>query len=380
MEVYKTLRIQNFKSIVDCTLELGRVNVFIGENGCGKSNILEAVGLASTALLNPYGMDNNVLASKGVRLARPSMMVNAFRDSSQSSDIKISVGEVEVLLVREGEDSYKSPKISTATLQESHPLSTKDGTDLDNMVNDFALDKSYAAIVYQHLPKMGKYAIYTLNTPALRGFTHESKTDPVGINGEKLDILIANLDEEERKGLKEYSYITSWLEDFLLDTQDILKLKGFKQNLSQSRLYFSDKFMSDDNNIFSSENANEGILHVLFYLSLLISKKSPDFFAIDNIESSLNPALCRLLGKEVCNLAKSKKKQLLITTHNPAFLDGLNLNDPEVRLFEVYRNDNGHTNARRITFKPEVMNDFGEKYKLSELWTRGFLGAKPKNF
>ena len=35
----ETLSIKNFKSIADDTIELGRVNVFIGENGCGKSNI-----------------------------------------------------------------------------------------------------------------------------------------------------------------------------------------------------------------------------------------------------------------------------------------------------------------------------------------------------
>jgi AAA15 family ATPase/GTPase len=41
--------IKNFKSILDHTNELGRINVFIGENGSGKSNILEAVATASAA-------------------------------------------------------------------------------------------------------------------------------------------------------------------------------------------------------------------------------------------------------------------------------------------------------------------------------------------
>ena len=80
---------------------------------------------------------------------------------------------------------------------------------------------------------------------------------------------------------------------------------------------------------------------------------------------------------EICNLAKLKDKQLLITTHNPAILDGLNLFDDEVRLFEVYRNEQGHTTTRRITLKP---NPDTNKYKLSELWTRGFLGAISQNF
>ena len=41
--MFKRLAIKNFKSIIDLTIELGRVNVFIGANGIGKSNVLEAI-------------------------------------------------------------------------------------------------------------------------------------------------------------------------------------------------------------------------------------------------------------------------------------------------------------------------------------------------
>ena len=42
-------KIENYKSVEKLTINLGRVNVFIGENGCGKSNILEAITLTSAA-------------------------------------------------------------------------------------------------------------------------------------------------------------------------------------------------------------------------------------------------------------------------------------------------------------------------------------------
>ena len=42
-DMFKRLAIKNFKSIIDLTIELGRVNVFIGANGIGKSNVLEAI-------------------------------------------------------------------------------------------------------------------------------------------------------------------------------------------------------------------------------------------------------------------------------------------------------------------------------------------------
>ena len=42
-DMFKRLAIKNFKSIIDLTIELGRVNVFIDANGMGKSNVLDAI-------------------------------------------------------------------------------------------------------------------------------------------------------------------------------------------------------------------------------------------------------------------------------------------------------------------------------------------------
>lgn len=39
--------VRTFKSLEDVTVQLGQVNVFIGANGSGKSNLLEALGVLS---------------------------------------------------------------------------------------------------------------------------------------------------------------------------------------------------------------------------------------------------------------------------------------------------------------------------------------------
>lgn len=41
MRTLETLAIRNFKSIRDQTLRLGALNIFIGGNGSGKSNLIE---------------------------------------------------------------------------------------------------------------------------------------------------------------------------------------------------------------------------------------------------------------------------------------------------------------------------------------------------
>ena len=212
----------------------------------------------------------------------------------------------------------------------------------------------------------------------MRGIAQlDSKKTPLGINGEGLDLLIGSFNIHERQQLGKCMVFFDWLDEIIADKEDKFKVLGLKPGRSTSTLYFKDKYMQKKNNTFSAENSNEGVLHVLFYLALFISNKTPHFFAIDNIETALNPRLCQVLISELVKLSKENEKQVLITTHNPAILDGLNLFDDDQRLFEVYRDSEGRTKSRRIKFKSDLSD---KKFKLSEMWLKGLLGAVPKNF
>ncbi|MEY9184969.1 energy-coupling factor transporter ATP-binding protein EcfA2 [Bradyrhizobium sp. USDA 326] len=85
----RTIEVQNYKSIEKLSLLLGRINIFIGENGAGKSNILEAIALAGAAQADK--LDNEFLASRGIRVTAPQLMRSAFKARSTSEPIKISV-------------------------------------------------------------------------------------------------------------------------------------------------------------------------------------------------------------------------------------------------------------------------------------------------
>lgn len=108
----------------------------------------------------------------------------------------------------------------------------------------------------------------------------------------------------------------------------------------------------------------------------MISKATPKFFAIDNIDSGLNPRLCRALMKELSSLARKYGKQVIITTHNPAMLDGLHIGDEETRLFAVERSDAGSTLMNEIRVKPSSE----KRMKLSEMWMNGMIGGVPNEF
>lgn len=378
----RKITIQNYKSIYNLTIDLGRVNVFIGENGCGKTNILEALAMAgaSKALdLNFEGIYN-----RGARVAKPNLTFSSFTGLKQNSKIKIN------LEFQEGDEKYVIPSILYSEdkddiyskWREENLIYLLDEPELNlhrTLVEKLAEKlKNSGQWLANDLDKLTKYLIFNLDIKSLRGIRYESKKSPLGINGENLDILLSRFTEEEWTELMNYTFLISWLDEIILDEKDALKYKGHKLDKSNSVLYFKDKFMrkKDMNNLLSAENANDGILHILFYLTLFISKKTPSFFAIDNLETNLNPKICRKLIKELIPLSQKNDKQALITTHNPAILDGLNLNDDEQRLFVVSRNEEGKTKIKRIKLKPKSE----ESLKLSEMWMRGYLGALPKNF
>jgi AAA15 family ATPase/GTPase len=83
------VRIQNYKSIQKLKLELGRVTVLIGENGCGKSNILEAIALASAAANDK--LDNNFPAARGIRVTETRFMRSACEKENLAKDISIEL-------------------------------------------------------------------------------------------------------------------------------------------------------------------------------------------------------------------------------------------------------------------------------------------------
>jgi predicted ATPase len=87
--------ISGFKSIVttDPPIELGKVNVFIGANGSGKSNLLEAVGfLSSTA---SFHVTDAALSERGVRSSVPGLYESSFQDLKAFEKIEMQATGVD---------------------------------------------------------------------------------------------------------------------------------------------------------------------------------------------------------------------------------------------------------------------------------------------
>jgi len=98
--------ISNYKSILDQRILLSRVNVFVGRTGSGKTNILEALGMAAAA--HDDALDRERLLKRGVRAIEPSL---TFHSSAKSKEIEIAWREKnswkKAILVCDDSESWK---------------------------------------------------------------------------------------------------------------------------------------------------------------------------------------------------------------------------------------------------------------------------------
>ncbi len=88
------LTVKSFKSLQSVTVELGQVNVFIGANGSGKSNLLEALGVLGAAASGR--VDDESLRSRGVRPGVPELYKSSFpasRRETETTSILFEAGQ-----------------------------------------------------------------------------------------------------------------------------------------------------------------------------------------------------------------------------------------------------------------------------------------------
>ena len=117
--MFEKFTIKNFKSITELELDLGQVNVIIGANGAGKSNILEAI--AMIAANDQRKIDLNKLSQAGVRVARPDLMRNSFFGKKTIPNIEIGVsgyGHQNKYIISQEDDNFiMSPwKVEVTTI------------------------------------------------------------------------------------------------------------------------------------------------------------------------------------------------------------------------------------------------------------------------
>jgi predicted ATPase len=386
------IEIHAFKSIQEASLELGAFNVFVGANGSGKSNILEAIGVLGAAAAGR--VNDESLLYRGVRPGLPDLYKTSFRGHKSRNAIRFGAysgtSSYEVELDNPSNQSpswsYKTEKwLSAGKRIVGRSPASSEISALDSNRGLAALEEvKMAGTAGSHLlSALQQFSIYTPNTLKLRGIeTDLQSRAPVGLAGGRLAEAseelrrLARKDEALDDVIEGILELVDWVENFGARAGSDVPLSPSIPRQAQV-LYFRDRYMAEGRNILSAYDASEGALYVLFAAILAVHPDSPKFLAIDNFDATLNPSLVRSLSSRMVEWVLDRDRQLLMTCHNPLVLDGLPLQDERVRLFAVDRSYGGMTVIRRVVVDEALMAKAKEGWPLSRLWILGHLGGVP---
>lgn len=388
----RELKIRGFKSITALDIELGAVNCFIGANGVGKSNVLEAVGVLGAAANGK--VDDELLLRRGVRPGLPRLFKSSFQDFRSLPHIGLEAidqtgATYRVSLLNPLESPDPAWSYKTETLTDGANTIVTDGVRSRGNLNPKA---GLAAVSMVSLPasspathlmqQLQQFAIYCPNTPTLRGLLPDPQTrEPVGLAGGRLAEAVADLrkwsDDIQNEVMEDILSLADWALD-VSTSRSVQTLLSSSVARGQEVLKFKDRFMASTRNELTAFDASEGVLYVLFAAALCLSPRGPGLFAIDNLDQALNPRLVTALTSRLIDWlgSASAPRQLMFTAHNPAVLDGLDLDNNNVRLFAVDRDSSGHTVVRRLEMTSELRK-MNCDFPLSRLWMMGHLGAVP---
>ncbi len=395
-EIIKEVEIKGFKSIKEQTLDLGQLNILIGTNGAGKSNFLEALAMLSSSAEG--GIDYKKLSSKGARLSSPEIFRSSFRNINRKKHFELALKIKNYsynfkLHTNKKSLSYFSEKLS----ENNKKIAGRSGagaTLFNKTIPKLAQNKSILSILQNYegehsdlLNKLAKFSIFSPSTPILRGVASDNIFDgPLGLYGGGLATALSDiLKNKNREELQRFFHLLEWFQSIGITDQINTEIAPEKSILGNILVTYKDKFMKTNFNDLYAYDVSEGALYILFVLVLLIHDESPDIFAIDNIDSTLNPGLVRELMNQIIDiLEEHPEKQIFLTTHNPTTLDSIDLFNPKHRLFVVSRNDIGETQFTRIEPPKNMTKEKWEQthfgLKLSEIWLSGAIGGLPKGF
>lgn len=381
--ILKTVRLRNFKAIRDSgTLSLSPLTIFIGNNGSGKSSLVEA--LQAYQLLLTEGLDEAFARWRGIQFVRNKSVIRQ-RRYSRKTGRPSSANAIELELA--GHTGIKAFRTRTV---------------LNDEENDNYL------VIQREEGRIGEVAFSRDETGRVSG----------GARGRiMLPGIRSALSDERFYGL---SYVAHWqflnltpsvmgeprprsrvratvrlasdganLAEYLLDIRN-RSLEAFESILVTLRRiidYATDLqptlisalertvYMEMAETGFKVEGwlLSTGTLRVLALLAVLRDPTPPPLIIIEEIENGLDPRSVRIILEEILRTVDSGRSQVVFTTHSPYLLD-------QVRLSDIVFTERDKTGQPCFT-RPADNKDvrlWAEKFDPGKLYARGhFKGRRP---
>ena len=379
------LRVQNFRALQDVELKaVTPLTVLLGPNGSGKSTVFDVFAFLAecfeSGLRRAWDRRGRAKELKTRGPDGPVTIEIKYRERPRTPLITYHLAVDELagkpVIVHEWlswkRRSYGAPFRFLEYREGAGQAASGEAPDADDTRVEIPLQSPDLLAVnalgqFQEHPRVAAlrnfiigWHVSYLSADSTRGQPEAGPQERLNRTGDNLANVIQYLSERHPKRL---DHIFCVLSKRVPRVERVLA-----EAMPDGRLLLQIKDAPFDNPVLA-RFASDGTLKMLAYLVLLHDPEPPPFIGIEEPENFLHPRLLPELAEE-CR-ATCERTQLLVTTHSPFFLDGLQ--PKEVRV--LWRNEAGHAQTRRLADLPGVQAFMDEGAQLGDLWMEGQFGV-----
>lgn len=363
MRTLEKLTIRNYKSIRDETLELGRLNIFIGGNGVGKSNLISVF-----RFLREIVTQN--LASYTARKGGAESLLYFGKKTSASMELKLEFAEGDKsnayrIVLSPTDDDTLTIDSETAYFHERGKYQKPFDLPVSSSVKESRLRNETHICATQALEDLESYRVYhfhdTSDTAVVKGTSDVEDNSFLRSQAENLAAFLYWMREKHSVNYANVVDTVRQIAPFF----DDFNLAPSRLNEGKIRLEWRER---GSDAYFNAHALSDGTLRFICLSTLLLQPSLPRVVLLDEPELGLHPAAVTLLAALLS--AASTRTQVLVATQSVTLVNQFQPSD----VWTVDRE------SRSSTFRhlsDADMSHWLDDYALGELWEKNLLGARP---
>jgi predicted ATPase len=344
-----SLKIKNFKSIVDLDINFEKFTCLVGLNGAGKSSLLQALDFSShlmTGDVRPWlqrrNWDAQDLHSKLSSASNIIIFITIKLSNDEQFVWKAAFNRQFLSCTKEEVRDLQTGQIIFSSFKGRYSISGADPSRIDFNFEGSLLSHLKKEILTKELSEIreeiSSIRSFELLSPHLMRSTSRDSCLDIGAGGEKLSSFLHNMKGESRNRLVS---LLSKLYPRVVDFKTVQKKAGWKQ------LFVIEDF-NDRRIETEAKHINDGLLRILAILAQTNSGHSMILF--DEIENGINPEVV----ENLVTLLQSAPQQILVTTHSPLILNYLSDETAKESVQFIYRGSDGGTKAAPLFSAPRM--------------------------
>ncbi len=397
------IRIQNFRSLKDVTLDLQQVNLLIGPNNSGKTNVLKALvffGEIINSRVTESDFERNLSKRNLNSVFDFSLLVDHFpiQFSVNYEDVNDDLSSTFIFweILIKSQNQYKGiigfrrsqepiAKVGLHSYDKKEELNkqffyyyTFDKSD-DDLEDDYDRN-AYAELKTSRVFLKKIFGNLSINKPNPETFSSSSDIKSVSrmdADGSNIVPFLFGLSQNYKKKFKQLE------EDLKRCVGDIVSVATPPDPAENGKLKL--KFFDAYDNDYWADEVSEGVLYFLAILCIIHQPDPPKLLLLEEPEKGIHPRRIREVMDFIFNLAQEKGIQVIMTTHDTYVVDQFADIPEAVFVFDKKDGATEVKNLQKDVIEPadKLSEENGlppTNYTrgLGEHWAAGFLGGVPR--